>query len=239
MFFLKYLIFTFCAQIRLCVLPEKTQGIKTYNQLSRYDKILGNYFKFEKRDCLDLIADFDVYMLLEGKNMVGYVQYLKSKAFSTKNRKEFDMISFYCFTITKEYNGKGFSYRLFEDSIKDLAQRYKLTGDTIITLHLSSADEKMPLASKVYYSFGFCKGIFIRYDPREMIHRIDELFDKSKDIFDIAIGKEEGYGEGGFLMVYCLLKNIKRDMNNCTFEVSHGKQLFDILKKRNAEINSK
>ena len=230
-----YIVKTF-AEIRFCVLPNNVQGVKLNEQLIKYDKIMSSYFHFSTSDVLNSIAGHDVYMLLDGKNLAGYVQYQRSKAYSLKNRKEFDFFTLYCFTVTNQYSGKGLSYRLLEDSINDLKKRYSLSDNSIIALHLSPNDLKMPIASKIYYSYGFRKGMFIKSDPKEMCHRLDELFKKSTDILDIVTNKKVGNGEGYYFLLFCHLKDLQNHRKTSNFQLKHGEILFEILKKRKANI---
>lgn len=226
------------AAIRFCALPGDIQSIKTHQQISKYEKIVEAYFNFQTEDRLAEGHGFDVFMLLDKAEMVGYVKSNVVKAYSFKNRKEYDLVSFYCFMISDSYAGQGLSYKLFDESVNFLKKQYNLKNDAILALHLSSLNQKMPIASKIYYSYGFVKGMFIEYDPRQMIYNLDEMFDQSKDMLDVINGIEPGHGTGPFFLLYCFLKDFGKNRSKREIKVKDTQKLFDMLAKRRADMKT-
>ena len=229
-------LFKIFSKIRFCALPDDIQSVKTYLQTTKYEQIVEKYFNYKTKDSIAEAVGFDVFMLLDGKELAGYVKFQRSKAYLAKSKKTFDFLSFYCFTITDQYKGKGLSNMLLEESIKYLKKRFNLSNDTIIALHLSPADEKMPLAAKIYYSYGFHKGLFIEYDPKEMLHSVERLFNESRDMLEVANKNEIPAGKGYFFLCHCLLKNFGKNKSTKRIDLKDTEKLFDILKKRKADV---
>lgn len=236
-------------QISLCLrfvpLPSSLQSIKTYNQVDRYFKEASSYFSPADIDTIKYFDDYDIFMFLDQKKLAAFLATNMTKCYSVSTRKSLDFISFYYCAITDPYRGQGLSYRIIQEAVKYLKDTYNLTGDTVLALHVSPKDEMMPVAAKVYYSIGFKKGLFIRSSPIEMIYQIDTVFEKSRDLMEVADDENVAYGDGYYFMIYCRLKdfhfqkskpnngktnNVK--INNGNILEEKTKKIFEIMKRR-------
>lgn len=220
------------AEVRLCALPHDVQSIKLKEQILNSENVLRNYFSYVPEDPVSENDGFDIFMLLDGKEILGYVKCLKASGYSSRERKEYAMISMYSFTVPEKYQGQGLSNRLLTDTLEYMKKRYKLAPDTLITLHLSPKDAKMPIAGRIYYSFGLTRGLFIKSDPRELAHSLDRLFDASRDMLDVINGKETGDGDGHYFMLFCKLKDFGKKKGRKAITIEDTTKLFNILKER-------
>lgn len=218
--------------LRFVGLPRNIQSIKMYDQIKRYYNEATAEFRYSDEDAINGTSFYNVNLLLEDKSLVASAYVDIKKAYSKKNRKEFDFLSFYYCMVSPQYRGQGFSYRIMLDSVNFLKKHYKLKEDTILALHVSPDDLLMPVAAKTYYGLGLRTGIFVRNGPSDISNDIDKLIVHSKDMLEVAENEYLGYGEGPFFMMWCRLKDFKRSKSvpeNC---VEKTKKLYEIMKKR-------
>lgn len=197
---------------RFIALSSHNQSIKTYPQIENHFKeVLQHFSSSSHENALAETINSEVFMILDNKQLAAFLLVRRDKCYSQRQRKAFDFLGFFFCLVTEKYRGLGLSYEIMKKSIEHLKKTYNLEDDTVLALHVSPFDKLMPVATRVYYRMGFKQGMFITREPKEMLYRLDELVEYSRNMLDVARDEAVGHGNGYYFILYCRLKDFNQE----------------------------
>lgn len=221
---------------RYLALPCDIQSLKSSIQIQSYYQEVSSYFSFSPQDHLDELNDSNIFMILDKDTLIAYAQINIRTCYSQSLKKEYFYLNAYCVTVTDKYRNQGYSSKIFQYAIEYLTKRHKLDEDTILALHLSPNDPSMPLAALIYYKLGFRNGIFTKYGPSDYIYKIDDLMEKSRDLFYFSENPHKCNEEGYYFLLYCKLKDFNKRYQVPENGFEKTQNLFRVLTERKSSI---
>lgn len=227
------LLFAVLAEcLRFCALPSDIQSLKSGVQIGRHYAEVKKYYMHTSNDPLQDNMNMNVFMLLNGKRLASYIQIGLGSCYFQSSRTRLPYLNLFSVTVTEEYRKQGLSYRIILESLEYLRRRHHLPKDSIVALHLSPNDKKMPIAAKTYYRLGFKAGVFSMYGPQEYMFRMDDLQIKSRDLFDVAEDPTIGNGKGYFFLTFCRLGDVGQSHPLPPNALEKAQKLLEVLKSR-------
>ena len=107
---------------------------------------------------------------------------------------------------------------------------------------MNPEDADMHISMRIYYKLGFQRGAYSLYGPSTFQHNIDELLNKSEDIYHIAdnvINNTSNLTSNGnmkvpeapgkYLVLYCHLKDFNKGYTAPFNAIEKGKALAQFL----------
>jgi len=186
-------------------LPAHKGGVKSSKQIAPMFKTMKIKYKLKTDlNAVEYNWNYDICMFIEKKKQLAFLQADVGKGLISGS--EIPMISFYCITVIEEYQGRGLSYEILETSVKKLREEHKLPESAILALHVSPLLNNMHVTLKLYYSMGFCKGLYVKTGPHDYKFHLEKAFEKATDVYELVDDSERG----PYIMMYCRLKDFKR-----------------------------
>lgn len=234
------LLCVFSTDYRLVGLLERDGALKSSRQIASHHKYAEKYFNMKVSDPTAETWNWDVFMYLSGKETVAYGLAAVKDGMEKRSwklpfvniKKRVPYVSFYSLMVVEQHRGQGLCDKFLRDIVGFLKKSHCLPSNALLTLHLSPRDPLMFVAAKIYYRMGFTNGAFSTVGPHQFQNQMSRLLDNSCDLYSIMDEPKASGLPGGFITLYCRLKDFGKPRLPPFDSIEKGKRLMGFLDRR-------
>lgn len=226
-----YFLFLNVNAYRYIELNDFQSAIKSIDQYKEiFDEICSN-FRGKNSFELGLFKNTYRYIILDKTQFVGAVNikivYVRHHSFWKTSSIKSAVI--YDFCIDKKYRKQGLAYKLLNFAVSNL-KRHKIK---LLALHLSAADESMPISSYIYYKLGFKQFCWCRSSFEDFIGNLNIMIDNRVDLYKLMLNPDACPLKGGYITSFCYINDYgKYDTQSLPKSQHKIKKLMKEMSKR-------